>query len=218
MKLLEIFYRILEDTGATGKEFEAKFIEALQLVGLDYEENRASGALWDIQPKGEGWNKLIADKDVNIKVARTKWMFGSAELANIIPWDDASQMTNPDLYKKRIKRLLRSKGVQDTWFLKPKSDAVQSKIVQAVDNQDVETLKTLMVRNNFLMQRLGRNYDIRILKKRGENYITSIVFDKGGKVFMRSERPRQVGGSQSFIAFKAASPQISDKPRPVARV
>lgn len=216
IKLIDIVRRILsEDTGASGKEFEAKFIEALELVGLEFDVNRSSGALWDIRPTGEGWNRLISEKDVNIKVARTKWMFGSAELSNMIPWDDASSIQNVELYKKRIRRLLKSKGVQDTLFLKPKSDAVQNKIMQAVAVKDVDTLNQILVRDNFLIEKLGNNYDIRILAK--GNRITSIVFDKGGKVFMRSERPRQVGGSSGFVAFKSATPQISDKPRPVIK-
>lgn len=65
-------WRLFEyDVGSKGKMFDSKFREALRLVGLDFEENTAVGSMWDIHPKGKGWNKLLDDKDVNVKIHNT---------------------------------------------------------------------------------------------------------------------------------------------------
>lgn len=210
-KLIKILNEILqEDTGATGKDFEKKFIQALELVGLDFEVNRSTGALWDIHPKGPGWNRLLTDEDVNIKIARTKWMFGFSEMSRMLPWDDIDNSFNPDLYKDKIRMFLKKKGVQDNFFLKPKDDAVQAAIIQAVDNQDVNALNKLLISSNFYAEKLGSNYDIRILTK--DHYITSIILDKEGRPFIRSERPRNVSGS-NFVGFKALSPKLGTATR-----
>lgn len=204
---------ILEDTGEAGKSFEKKFIQAFELVGLDFEVNRASGALWDIRPKGDGWSRMLSNQDVNIKVARTLWMFGTSELGNILPWDNIQDNFDLEKSKKIIRDILKKKGVSSNVFLKPKDDSVQEAIIQAVDNEDVQALNKLLVKSNFYAEKLGNDYDIRILTK--DNYITSIVIMKGGKPFIRSERPRKVGGSSGFVAFKAADASMGSSSKPV---
>lgn len=214
IKLKDILFDLLlEDTGSSGKEFEKKFIQALQMVGLDFDVNRGSGALWDIRPKGDGWNRLIDERDVNIKVARTRWMFGSSELSNLLPWDDRIDVNNLEPYKDKIRKLFKKKGVQDNYFLKPKDDSIQDSITRSVDNKDVDSINKLLVRPNFFIEKLGNDYDIRINNR--EDYMTSIIIIKDGKVFMRSERPRSLGGSQGFVAFKTPTEKLSNKVRPI---
>lgn len=213
IKMIDLLNKLFEDTGSSGKEFEKKFIQALQMVGLDFDINKNSGALWDIHPKGDNWNRLIDEKDVNIKVARTKWMFGSSELSTIIPWDEPVNLDNMKFYTDEIKKFFKKKGVQNNYFLKPKDDSIQNSIIRAVDNNDVEMIEKLLVRPNFFIERLGNSYDIRINNK--DNYITSIIIIKDGKVFARSERPRSLGGSKGFVAFKTPTEKLSNKSRPV---
>ena len=55
--------------------------------------------------------------------------------------------------------------------------------------------------------------DYEIVIKTKENYITSITLVRNGKPFARSERPRSLGGSQGFVAFKAPSDKLGDVPR-----
>lgn len=217
IKMRDLLAEILnEDTGEAGKDFEKKFIEALKLTGLEFDVNRGSGALWDIRPKGDGWSRILTNQDVNIKVARTKWMFGSSELGKLLPWDDIETNFDLEKSKKIIRVLLRKKGVQDNIFLKPKDDSIQDQIISSVNDKDINSLNKLLIRNNFYAEKLGTDYDIRILTK--DNYITSIVIDKGGTPFIRAERPRQVGGSSGFVAFKAASPKLGVVTRKVKAV
>ena len=68
-----------------------------------------------------------------------------------------------------------------------------------------------MIKSNFYAEKLGNDYEIVIKTK--ENYITSITLVRNGKPFARSERPRSLGGSQGFVAFKAPSDKLGDVPR-----
>lgn len=207
MKLFEIYNELSEDTGASGKEFEQFFIQALHMSDLEFEINRSSGSLWDIHPTEGDWTRILDDRDVNVKVARTKWLFGSALFGTILPWNDIGEDWDEIKYGKRVKRAINKLGVSDVLFLKPKDETIQNKIIAAVQKKDVNTLNTILTKNNFIAEKLGNNYDVRILTR--NNYITSIVLIKSGKVFARAERPRQVGGSATFVGFKADNPQMS---------
>ena len=79
---------LLEDTGQTGKAFEKTFNKALELVNMKFSTNAPTGALWDIKPSGTNWISVLKNKDVNIKVARTKWMWGTSKLSKVLPWAD----------------------------------------------------------------------------------------------------------------------------------
>lgn len=54
-----------EDWGSSGKKFEKVFLKACKLVGLEFEENRYAGRLWDFHPKGSAWimDNNIEDKE-----------------------------------------------------------------------------------------------------------------------------------------------------------
>ncbi len=194
------------DSGAVGKLFEKIFIKALELVDLDYEKNSGTGRTWDIKPKGSGWDKFISGKPVNIKAARTVWMFASKELGAILPWNNIKGQFDDKKVAAKVKRFLNKLGVNQVIYLKPKDQEIQSKLISAVRKSDTTELNNILKENNFLAEKLGKNYQVRILTK--ENRVSSITIDKG-QVFMRSERPRQMGGSEDVVAFRAPKPEIS---------
>jgi len=194
------------DSGKKGKEFEAKFIEALEMVGLDFDINHYAGKMWDILPKGDGWLRLVSDKEVNIKVAGTKWMFASTELYTMLPWEKLPDNWDVDKATKKVRNFLNKKGVAQTVYLKPKDKTIQMAIIDAVNKKDKEKLDTLMVKKNFYIEKLGQGYNVRILTN-GER-VTSIAIDKDGKVFMRSEKPRQMKGSSMVVTFRTPTAKL----------
>lgn len=210
MRLLKYINEALKDTddfGATGRKFEAAFIDALKAIDVEHKENRYAGAGWDIKSIGPKWVQLLFDKEINIKIFSAKWMFGSTELATMLPWSEPDPKFDKDKMEMRVKRYLNKKGLSDITFLKPKTAEIQSEIIKAVKKQDIEALEKVMVKKNFQFEKLGRNYDVRILQKKNGT-VSSIAIDKGGKVFMRGEKPRQMGGSM-LVAFKAPTNKLS---------
>jgi len=193
------------DTGKKGKEFETKLIKALEMVGLDFEVNHYAGKMWDILPKGDGWLRLVSDKEVNIKVAGTKWMFASTELYKMLPWEKLPDKWDVDKATKKVRNFLNKKGIAQTVYLKPKDKTIQMAIIDAVDKKDKEKLDTLMVKKNFYIEKLGQGYGVRILTN-GER-VTSIAIDKDGKVFMRSEKPRKMKGS-TVVTFRTPTAKL----------
>lgn len=198
-----------EDWGARGKKWEKTFMKACDLAGLKYQKNQVTGRLWDFHPVGKKWEKLLSDKDVNIKVYGTKWMFASSELYKELPWKELPEDFNEMKAVMKVKRILNKIGFNRVVFLKPKNKDVQSKIVQAVRNDDTFECERLLVKKNFLAKKIG-NYSVRILTN--QERVTSIVIDIGGKVFMRSEKPRPMGsGKTMMVTFRTPTPKISDK-------
>lgn len=190
------------DTGARGKAFENTLLKAFDLVGLTYQKHRASGAAWDFKATGGDWRKLVGDHEVNIKVAGARWMFGGTEFVAALPWDEIDDVEafDKDKAAAKIRRILVRKKIPQLVFLKPKDKEIQAQIKQAVDVEDVVTLEDLLVKSNFKISKLGRNFSVRISVRDGR--IGSIAVDKAGKVFMRSERPRKMGGSK-MVGFRA---------------
>lgn len=202
-----------EDWGSTGKKFEKVFLKACELVGLGFTENAYAGKLWDFHPKGPGWNKFLSNNQVNIKVYGSKWMFGSTELYKMLPWKKLPEYFNVDKANAKVKRYLNKIGLNKIVFLKPKNKDIQSKIIELVKNKNVEELNELMTKKNFLVQKLS-NYKVRILTNKER--VTSIAIDSGGKVFMRSEKPREMGSGKSImVTFRTPTPKISKKERKV---
>ncbi|MFW6272692.1 MAG: hypothetical protein ACOC2U_02795 [bacterium] len=202
--------RDIEDSGASGKNFEKYFVNAAKLLGLEFEENIANGPGYDIKTKGAEWKRLLSDTEVNIKVYGTKWLFSSTELAKYLPWDELPEDYKKEKYEKRVRKVLNDKGITQIIFLKPKNKNIQKQIMNAVDNKDIDKLNKLFVKQNFMFEKLGRFYDVRILDN-GER-VTSIAIDKKGKVFMRSEKPRKLGNTMT-VTFRAPSVKISKKER-----
>lgn len=198
------------DAGKKGKTFEKVFIKGLKLVGLDFIENAVTGPGWDIKTKGKDWHRLIADSDVNIKIFGTKWMISMSELYTLLPWDELPENFNKTIYEKKIKRLFNKKGINNIVFLKPKNEKVQKDIINAVNDKSIEILKKLLIKENFLYDKLGKNYEVRILTNK--NKVTSIAIDKNNKVFMRSEAPRKIGGSTT-ITFRTPTVKLTKKER-----
>lgn len=214
MKFKQYINEIINaDVGAGGKHFEKVFMKACDLLDLQYEKNGVNGRGWDIKPIGDGWTRIINSRDVNIKVSNTKWLFSSTELTHIVPWDGVGDNYNEKNVINRIKELFKRLGLPSTVFLKPKTNTIQDKIIEAVKNKDISQLEKLFVSNNFYAEKLGRNYKIRI-SVRDNGKIGSIAIDKGGKVFMRSEKPRKMGGSVS-VTFRTPTPKLSKKERPI---
>lgn len=201
-----------EDWGMAGKKFEDMFATACRMVGLKFQKNTKTGRAWDFHPTGDGWERIISDKDVNIKVAGTKWMFGSVELTKILPWENKPEDFDAEKAAKKVKRIINKIGIADVVFLKPKGKDIQQKISNSVNNKDIETLEKLLVKKNFNAERLGRGYSVRVLTSKDR--VTSIAVDKGGKVFMRSEKPRKVGGSM-MVAFRTPTAKLSKIDRKV---
>lgn len=204
----------IEDSGLGGKQFEKTFVKALRLADMKFSANIATGPGWDIHTMGDNWLKLIADKDVNIKVYGTKWMLASSEIAKILPWEEMPDDFDKEKAAKKVRKILNKKGVSQIYFLKAKSKDIQSAIADAVSEKDAEKIKKLLVKKNFLYDKLGQGYEVKILDN-GER-VTSVAIIKGGKVFMRSEKPRKMGGILT-VAFRAPTPKISKIIRKLSR-
>lgn len=204
----------IEDSGLGGKQFEKTFVKALRIIGMEFDANIVSGPGWDIHTRGDKWLRLISDKNVNIKVSGTKWMFSSSEIAKYLPWDKLPDNYDTTKYEKKIRRIFVQKGISQIYFLKPKTLDIQNKIIDATQKKDIEVLNKLIVKKNFRIEKLGRNYDVKILDN-GKR-ITSIAIIKNGKVFMRSEKPRSLGGNVT-VTFRTPTPKLSKIVRPVAR-
>jgi hypothetical protein len=188
------------DAGAAGKKFESTFIEALQLVGLDFSVNVATGAAWDIKPKGRGWKRLLVNKDVNIKVTRALWLFGGAEFARILPWDKIDdEGFDLDQAAKGVEKALRKRGLHKVVFLKPATTEVENAVSKATKKKDVAKLNDLLVKKNFRADTIGDSFSVRVTERGGR--IGSIAIVSGGRVFGRSERPRSISGSM-FVGFR----------------
>lgn len=205
----ELDEKTIEDWGKVGKKFEAKMVRALQVAGLDFEENRYAGSGWDIKPKGKGWTGKLSGKEVNIKQARTKWMFGSSELYKMLPWDGFKGKFDKEKAAKKVKQFLKKKGLDKIVYLKPNSPDVQSKIKDIADaNKDKEKeSKEVLSKKNFYIEKLGGSWSVRVLTRDGSNgggRVSSIAIDSGGKVFMRSEKPRTLGGTM-MVTFRTPS-------------
>lgn len=194
------------DTGKQGKKFEKIFTDALELINLKFNQNAAGGAIWDIESKGTGWN--LPNEKINIKVSSATWMFASTELGEILPWDKADKNFDDKKLSTKIKRFLNKKGINNVVYLKPKDSKIQNKIISAVKNKDKKLLNNLFSDENFYVEKLGKNYQVRVLSK--NNKVSSVAVDKGGSVFMRTERPRKMGGSQNVVAFRAPKAEMGD--------
>jgi len=175
--------------GTEGLRFEDTLLRAFDMVGLSYDKNSAKGAGWDFRPKGAGWKPLIGEKDVNVKVSTAKWLFGTSDLVKALPWDGVPDDFDFDKAALNVKKILIRRGVHELYFLKPISKEIQNKIAEAVSNRDGEELVKLLVKRNFKLEHLGRGFDVSISQRDGR--IGSIAIKKGGKIFARSERPRE---------------------------
>lgn len=201
----EIDEKTVEDWGKNGKKFETKMVKAIDAAGLDVEVNRYAGKGWDIKPKGAGWIANLTGKDVNIKQAKTKWMFGSTELARMLPWDGFKEGEfDADKAAAKVKKFIQKQGLQKVIYLKPNSPEIQAKI-NDIANDDKESkakekkAKEVLSKKNFYIEKLAPGWSVRVLTR--DNRVSSIAIDSEGKVFMRSEKPRLMGGSMT-VAFR----------------
>jgi len=192
------------DFGKMGRKFESVFSEACKIVGLDFHRNGFKGRIWDIHPVGKGWEKILSDENVNIKTGGTKWMFSSSELYQMLPWEKKPKSFDEKKAATQVKRLLNKLGVAETVFLKPKNGKIQSQITEAVRDGNIKKLEELMVKKNFYAEKLGKGYGVRVLTN--EERVTSIAIDKGGKVFMRSEKPRAIGAGKGTVTVTFRTP------------
>lgn len=210
------FYNFLterKDTGSKGKKFENILMQAFDIVGLQYETSSGMGKLWDIRPIGKDWIKVLGDENVNIKVSGTKWLFGTAELGKMLPWEEGiSTEEEKQKYEKQIKKWIKKKDIHNVYFMKPKDSKIQKEIISAVSSQDKERLNELLVKKNFQFEKLGNKFNVE-LTTREDGSIGYISVLKNNKQFMHSERPRKVGGSSSFVTFRTPSTEIGKAKR-----
>jgi len=208
---IDLDEKTIDDWGKVGKKFETKMVRALHAVGLDFEENRYAGSGWDIKPKGSGWNSKLSGKEVNIKQAKTKWMFGSSELYKMLPWDGFKGKFDTEKAAMKVKQFLKKKGLDKIVYLKPNSPDIQSKIRDIADDISVinkddkkKEAKEILSKKNFYIEKLGGSWSVRVLTRDedgGGGRVSSIAIDSGGKVFMRSEKPRTLGGTM-MVTFR----------------
>lgn len=215
---LQLFLEMANDTddwGKAGRDFERVFTRACDLLGLKYEKNSFTGRIWDITPIGPGWERILTDKDVNIKAGGTKWMFSSSEIYKELPWDDDKPDDfDVEIAAQKVKKILRKFGIDKTVFLKPSSKDIQNDIYNAVKNEDIEVLDDIFASKNFYAEKLGNDYSVRVIVN--DTRVTSIAIDKGGKVFMRSEKPRKLGaGGTVTVTFRTPTPKIGKVERKV---
>lgn len=204
------------DMGSRGKEFEAAFVKGLKLLGLKFSANKASGALWDIHPEGSGWHRLLKDRDVNLKVSATRWLFSDGATYGAAV--KAAKMVErgtltPEQADKRVETALRKsllkKGGASATFTKPRSSEIQSAIISAAKKGDLESLWDLLQAKNFASKRLGRVFSVNVgiawdsEDWRDKGFI-GIEGGLGSKKMKVTGRPRKISGAWTF-AFRDRS-------------
>ncbi len=132
-------------------------------------------------------------------------MFASKKLGEMLPWKGFKEFDDIKAASK-VKRFLNKLGINQVIYLKPKDQESQNKLISAVSKSNTIELNNILTKNNFYAEKLGKNYQVRVLTK--DDRVSSIVIDKGGHVFMRSERPREMGGSSGVVAFRTPSEKI----------
>lgn len=199
------------DSGIEGKIFEDNMVRAFHLLDLPHTVNRRGGEVWDFMPIGDRWDKTISNKQVNIKVASTIWMFGLQGLSQHIPWEHGGDF---DLHatKNLVHKFFRQKNIHNTWFMKPKNKTIQNNINKAVKEEDIDTLTTIFKGNNFIVYTLGNRYTVDFTHSADGNVINSIKIYKQGfkNVFMRIRKPLanrrlKVEGGGSHLSKKTHS-------------
>jgi len=197
--------KTVEDWGKGGKSFEKVMIKALEVAGLDLDVNKYAGKVWDIKPKGKGWTSHLSGKEVNIKQARTKWMFGSTELYSMLPWDGFKGKFDTEKAAKKIKSFLKKRGIDKVIYLKPANTEVQDKIKKVADNEKDKDAQEVLSKKDFYAEKLGSGWSVRVLTQPKDatdgGRVSSIAIDSGGKVFMRSEKPRKISGA-TMVTFR----------------
>lgn len=216
----------IQDSGRGGRQWEASFIAALDLLGLRYaSQSGASSAVWDIHPEGEGWHVFIRDRNVNIKVYATPWLFSSKEVWRAVDAFAPLVRAHPDArheHLAKIERAVRSeivrKGIPQTGFLKPVSPDVQHAIIDAVSRRDIEALRSLFVHRNFATKRLGPRFDVTVIMRGETDEIGGVRISGGisGQSFDIVGRPAETKKGGATYFFKDAS-RLPGKPPHVAR-
>jgi hypothetical protein len=197
--------KTIEDWGKGGKSFEKIMIKALEVAGLNLDVNKYAGKVWDIKPKGKGWTSHLSGKEINIKQARTKWMFGSSELYKMLPWEGFKGKFNTEKAAKMIKNFLKKRGIDKVIYLKPASTEIQDKIENVADNDKEKKAQDVLSKKDFYAEKLASGWSVRVLTQpkdaKDGGRVSSIAIDSGGKVFMRSEKPRKISGA-TMVTFR----------------
>ena len=191
-----------KDSGRRGKVFEAAFLRACDLLGLQYDAVPASNAMYDFRTKGKGWTRIVKGKRTNLKLSRTRWLLASAPLATKLPWDEAAWLAwekkhgtfDPVAAADMVKKYLIRKGLRQVNWLRPRTDAIVNQIIEAAFNDDVEALKRVFVRKNF-ESFMFKDFRVKVSVHKDGNRVGSISLRMNGRTVARSERPRIMGGS-----------------------
>ena len=196
-----------DDSGLSGKEFENVFFQALDLLGLQYSRNSQSGRLWDLTPQGGNWVRLLKGRRANLKVSGTKWMFSDRRLTDMLPWEpgDAPPDFDFDHAAQLVKDYLDSLGLNDVLWLRPASKDIERAVGDAVHRKDKKALRRLMRSENFTSFDLSGYTASVTPAKDNTARVGSIAIRKGGRVVVRSERPRMISGSP-MVAFRIERP------------
>ena len=193
--------------GQHGLAFEEAFLKAADMLNLQYEHS-VGRKMIDLRTKGNGWARIIGGRDVNIKVFRTRWLFQSRRLAKILPWTpaqwdlavakhgDAEAVL--DYVSDRVKRSLVRRKLMTIMWTRPKTTQVEHDLIAAVQDEDVEAVKKLMVRKNFESFKFA-DFNVRARESRGS--LGSVALLRNGRVIARTEyRARQ--GRAPYVVFK----------------
>ena len=204
---IDLDEKTVEDWGKVGKKFEKIMIRALEIAGLNLDINNYAGKVWDIKPKGAGWNKRLSGKEINIKQSRTKWMFGSSELYNMLPWDGFKGKFDAKKAADKVKRFLKKRGIDKVIYLKPASAETQDKIKDIANSGSKKEgeAKKVLSKSDLYGEKLEGGFNVRVLTQpkdaKDGGRVSSIAIDSGGKVFMRSEKPRKISGA-TMVTFR----------------
>lgn len=207
------------DTGGSGKRFEGAFIKALSLLNMDFNINRATGSAWDIHPVGDGWHRLISDKDVNIKVYSARWLFSDRATYNAVRGavsryqsKEISKDEASSIAERAIRKTLSAKGLPKAIFLKPKDADIQQAIITAVDSKNRGRLEDLFSSKNFASKKLGPyTVDVKVnwngadvedgssIEKSWQATANITIDGNGQKEFGITGRVERAGGVYTFF-------------------
>jgi len=127
---------------AEGEQFETYLLKAFKYIGLDFVQPPQKNAFWDFRPKGPGWEKILKDMNVDIKIENAETMFSlyDPELTKHPIWGRTADTEFSKSFMQRIARQLKSMldsdikvyGINKIVYLKPKDNQFRMEVMQLV--------------------------------------------------------------------------------------
>ncbi len=204
------FYKWLNevvDVGETGKNFERILLSCFDLLDMNYIKNKGKGRFFDIMPIGDNWIDLLVNKSINIKVSKGKWLFGSSEMGNFIPWNNTINKKEKEKLERKIRKFIKTNKINEIYFLRPKNTEIEKKITAAKKEKNLKKLNDLFENKNFHFDKLGNKFKVEItIRENGK--IGYISIKKNDNLFMHSEFPRKMGGTKKYVGFRTTPSSI----------